>query len=196
MKFSRVLRMLICLSLALSITSCSTARKPAPKRSQKVAARVPRMNVSWEEVRRSPANVEVLLVKPTALAEGNAKEGWLRVPEQFRKFHTTIYMPEKPMLGVADYRVTKNGYLFVACSYDYQGNASGDWRETRWMRDDFYAHGWREATAADLGGALVDSGNREHVVFVKKVEAGESGRLRCNKYAPPLFIITSNESKQ
>jgi hypothetical protein len=153
------------------------------------------MNVPWDEVRQSPAAVEVLFMKPVPLVESNAKDGWPRVPEQFRKFHTTIYMPERPMLGVADYRVTKSGFLFVACNYEYEGNAGGGWTATRWMRDDFYAHGWCEATSSDLGGVLVNGANRECVVFMKKVSAGESGRLRCNKYSAPFFIITTNEKR-
>lgn len=52
----------------------------------------------------------------------------------------------------------------------------------------------REATAKDLGGALVKGDNREQVVFVKRVETGERGRLRCNKHDPPFFIVCSNES--
>src|SRR3954471_13717457 len=113
MKFASLVRLFMCVSLALFVSSCSTVRKPGPKRSKKATVRVPRMNVAWDEIRANPASIEVLLMNPISLVETNAKGGWLRVPEQFRNFHTTIYMPEKPMLGVADYRVTKSGYLFV-----------------------------------------------------------------------------------
>ena len=135
-------------------------------------------------------------MKPVPLAAGVGKTNWLRVPDELLKRQARIFAPVGPVNGVADYKVTAAGYLLVACNYDYQGNASGNWQEGRWFREQFYAHGWREATAKELGGALVSGQNREQVVFVKKVAAGESGRLRCNKHDPPFFIVRGGEPAQ
>ena len=133
-------------------------------------------------------------MKPVPLVASEGKSAWVRVPDLFTNRQAMIFMPTGPVNGVADYKVTKGGHLLVACDYSYQGNSSGGWQEQRWTRQQFYAHGWLEATTEDLGGVLVNGGNREQVVFVKKVAAGESGRLRCNKYGPPHFIVCTTES--
>jgi len=153
---------------------------------------IQRMTVSWGEIRRQPARVEVAKMEAQPLIESQDKNGWLRVPEQLRRYRTQVFSTPEKHLGVTDYRVTRSGWLLVACYYGYDGNASGGWTSEVWKREDFYAHGWREATVEDLGGRLVKGDNREQVVFVKRVTAGETGRLRCNKYAPPLFILCSD----
>jgi hypothetical protein len=81
----------------------------------------------------------------------------------------------------------------VACNYSYQGNSSGGWTDEQWLRADFYRDGWKEADPENLGGRLVLIGNREQVIFVKKAEAGDSGRLRCNKYNPPFFLLCTED---
>ena len=163
-----------------------------PKR--KPAAQIQRMTARWDDIRKEPAAVEVLNMKPLPLGVGQGETAWMRVPDQLTKYRTTILTATGPMNGVADYRVTKAGYLLVACNFDYQGNSSGEWEASRWTREQFHEHGWREATNKDLGGVLVKGDNREQVVFVKRVAAGESGRLRCNKYDPPYFIVCSSEA--
>ncbi len=163
------------------------------KQKRKPASQIQRMTASWDDIRKEPAAVEVLNMKSQPLVVGQGKTAWMRVPDQLTKYRTTIFTATEPMNGAANYRVTKAGYLLVACNFDYQGNSSGEWEASRWTREQFYEHGWREATHKDLGGALVKGDNREQVVFVKRVAAGESGRLRCNKYDPPYFILCSNE---
>lgn len=146
---------------------------------------------TWEEIRQVPATVEVTGMKPVPLEREDGKNGWKQVPEQFTKTRTLIFKPADPQVGVADYKVTKGGYLVLACNFVNQGNNGGHWKETRWLPDDFYAHGWRDAQ--NSGGRLIKAGGRQQLIFVKKVEAGESGKLRCNKYDPPFFIQCSNE---
>ena len=163
----------------------------SPIANSKAEVPIQRMTVSWDKIRNSPAKIEVVNMTPVILTERPEKNAWSRVPSQLATYQTMIFAPTGAVNGVADYKVTSAGYLLVACNYDYQGNASGDWKEGCWTRADFYTHGWTEATSEDLGGALVNGQNRQQVVFVKKVEAGETGRLRSNKYDPPYFILCS-----
>ena len=187
--------------LALSSFACgllvacvSPKSKSAAPRPQKATAPPPiqRATMTLEQIRREPAAVTVLQMQSIVLTVSPGKTGWLRVPEQFTKFRTRIFASEGRSSGVADYKVTQSGYLVAACNYDYQGNGSGGWEAESWTREQFYAHGWRELVPEVMGGPLVDGQNRQHVVFVKAVSAGESGRLRCNKYSPPYFILCSN----
>lgn len=142
----------------------------------------------WSETLNQPATVKVLKMSPVPLVVGTGKESWTQVPDFFQRNAATIHMPAGRGDGVAEYEVITGGYVFVACNYSNQGNRSGGWHEERWTQKDFADHGWEEISTADLGGKLVKNGPRTQVVFVKKMTAGEQGRLRCNKYDPPYFI--------
>jgi len=190
MKTLILIRAVAFAALGILLSGCSSTNRPVSSRPK-----IQRMTVDWEQVWSEPAAVEVFRMKPVPLvAGGEDKTAWVRVPDLFTKQPAMIFMATGPVNGVADYKVTKGGYLLVACDYTYKGNSSGSWLEERWTRQQFYKHGWREATAKDLGGVLVSGDNHRQVVFVKKVVAGESGRLRCNKYGPPHFIVCSTES--
>lgn len=164
-----------------------------PVREPAKPVEIQRATVSLEQIRREAAEVEVLGMAAMPLVVSPGKAAWSRVPAEFSKHSTLIFSSTAKVNGVADYKVTRGGYLVVACNYDYQGNDSGNWVEERWTREQFYANGWRELVAEDLGGALVDGQNRQHVVFVKGVATGSTGRLRCNKYSPPFFIVCSDK---
>ena len=144
--------------------------------------------VSWQKILREPAAVEVIGTQPLRLVTGN---DWLQVPKAFATNQTVGFWATNKYEGVADFKVTKAGYLFVACHFGYEGNRSGGWKEVMWTPDQFFEHGWREMTSEDIGGVLVTPRNRELVVFMKRVQAGESGRIRCNKYTAPCFIMCS-----
>jgi hypothetical protein len=191
---ANIITQAVLLSLfGILLSGCSSTKPKHPVARTTPPPQIQRMTSSWDDIRKEPATVEVLNMKSVPLSVGQGKTAWVRVPDQFAKYRTAIFATNAPVNGVADYKVTTGGYLLVACNFDFQGNPSGGWEATRWTRAQFYQHGWREATAKDLGGFLVKGDNREQVVFVKKVPAGESGRLRCNKYDPPYFIVCGNE---
>ena len=183
-------------AVCVLLFACASPKPPAkPVTSRPVSRPTPvqRATVSLEQIRREAAVVEVSGMRSIPLAVSLGKTGWSRIPSELLKFQTAIFASEAKVNGVADYKVTKGGYLVVACNYDYQGNDSGNWVEERWTRAQFYSNGWRELVVEDLGGALVDGQNRQHAVFVKGVATGATGRLRCNKYSPPYFIICSDK---
>ena len=170
---------------------------PKKKTAQHPPGRVPpvrivEMNVSWDVVRRQPAKVAVLGMKPVMLVEGQGRDAWARVPARLTEYEGKICQPTTPVDGVADFKVLESGYAIVACNFSYQGNSSGDWLNQRWTRKEFFENGWREISAQKLGGTLVKGDNREQVLFVKRLAQGETGRLRCNKYDPPYFITLSS----
>jgi len=148
-------------------------------------------NVDWEKVRATPAKLAVINMTLVPLKAGAEKDGWLTVPERFLSHKTQIFKHTGPTNGVADYKVTADGYLIVACNYDYQGNPSGNWQQDVWTAAKFRSAGWIEASEQELGGRLINPNNRAQRIFVKFVKAGDDGRLRCNKHEPPFFIVTS-----
>ncbi len=152
--------------------------------------------VNWSDVRRNPAELDVFNMEPIPLSAGVGKKAWVRIPDQLEQQSMLIYMPTGPCNGVADYKVTRAGFLLVACNYDYQGHGNGDWQKRSWEVDDFKDNGWRELTEAQLGGVLVKGDNREQIIFIKRVSEGENGRLRCNKYDPPYFIVEAGRGAQ
>jgi hypothetical protein len=142
----------------------------------------------WDAMKRNPARIEALSMQAVPLVAGNDKLGWARVPERLVKHEASVFMPARKHQGVADIQVTGDGYLLLACNYDYQGNASGNWKQDVWDERKFKSKGWLRISNKELGGALVKGDNREQILFVKHVRKGESFRLRCNKYDPPLPI--------
>ncbi len=175
--------------LAFSMVPLFAGEKSKPS----AAARV-----DWENVRAAPAVVEVLNMSPVPLAadaDSKQKFSWLRVPQRLQKgWH--IFKPEGETNGITDFNVTRSGFVLVACNYAYQGNSGGDWGKDAWTAEDFLEHGWVEASEAELGGLLISGRNREHRIFAKYVEAGEAGRLRCNKYDPPFFIVAVSQKSE
>lgn len=144
---------------------------------------------SWDAMQQSPATIEVANMKPVPLAESEGKEAWTKVPEQLKKRGAMVFMPAAPVNGIADFKVLADGYVLVACNYDYQGNRQGKWDEEDWDERKFRSKGWDKLTNGELGGPLVKGGNREQVVFAKQLKKGTTARLRCNKYDPPFLII-------
>ncbi len=142
----------------------------------------------WDSIILEPGAVEVVNMKPVPIVEGKEKNSWLHVPDALKE-NTQVFIENGKASGVADFTATKEGWVLIACDYSYQGNRGGNWQETRWEEKDFQAHGWRKLAKNELGGLLIDEGNHELTVFTKRLKVGESGRLRCNKYHPPQFIL-------
>ncbi|MGI9243464.1 MAG: hypothetical protein ACR2RV_21875, partial [Verrucomicrobiales bacterium] len=118
------------------------------------------------------------------------KKGWIGIPKGFKSHNATIFKPERDQLGVAEFRVTKDGYVLLACNFDYQGNRSGDWVDTVLSKEEIRKMGWKEIRKPKkLGGQLVQQDGRVQTVFFKKVYRGEYFKLRCNKYDPPYPIL-------
>lgn len=143
----------------------------------------------WEAMKRTPAQIEVLNMEPTPLVASKEKTGWASVPPQLTKYAAIVYMPSGGTNGVADIKVNSDGYLMLACNYDYQGNSSGKWDEEDWNEKKFKSKGWHMMSKTDLGGLLVKGDNRAQVVFAKQVRKGDTLRIRCNKYDPPYPIL-------
>jgi len=147
--------------------------------------------VDWQSMSHSPAQIEVLNMRSVPLAESADKNGWAKIPAALSKFGAVVYMPAENANGVADIKVTADGYLLVACNYDYQGNKQGKWDEEAWDAKKFKTKGWHELSKHELEGELVKGDNRMQTIFVKQVKKGEAFRLRCNKYDPPYPILLS-----
>ena len=73
----------------------------------------------FEGMKRTPAQIEVVNMQPGPLVESADKKGWARVPAQLTKYNAVIYTSAGGTNGVADIKVTGDGYLMVACNYDY-----------------------------------------------------------------------------
>ena len=147
----------------------------------------------WDAMKRTPAQIEVVNMKPVPLAASDDKKGWAKIPPQLTKFGAVVYMPEGNTNGVADITVTAEGYLLLACNYDYQGNSSGKWDEEVWNEKKFKSKGWHLMGKSELGGVLVKGDNREQAVLVKQVHKGDTLRIRCNKYDPPYPILLTGK---
>jgi hypothetical protein len=93
-------------------------------------------------------------------------------------------------LSFADDYTFAGGNLNLAA-----GNSIGNWTDTRWKAEDFKKNGWRKIEEKEMGGKLINSRDQDLRVFYKKLEAGDEGSLRCNKYGAPQFMTLPAPSK-
>jgi hypothetical protein len=164
-------------------------RRETAKSGAKQAAVQENTAAYWEAMKRSQAQIEVVNMQPIALVADNDQKGWTTVPSQLTKNAAVIYMPAGTTNGVADVKVTAKGFLMLACNYDYQGNASGNWQQDVWDESKFESEGWHHMSETELGGVLVKGDNRAQIIFSKHVDKGETFRIRCNKHDPPFPIL-------
>jgi hypothetical protein len=139
-----------------------------------------------------PAKISVINMTPKPLVASGANEGWAKVPTRFAEYEVTVYAPpggDKTTNGVADITVLEDGYLMLACNYDYQGNKDGDWQKDVWDKAKFQSKGWAVIGKGVTGTDLVNGKNRAQVIYGKAVKKGDTFRLRCNKYDPPYPIL-------
>jgi hypothetical protein len=147
----------------------------------------------WDAIAKAPPEIAVLKMQAKPLAVSADKNGWARIPDMLAQRGAVIYMPDDEHLGVADIQVISDGYLFIACNWDYQGNQSGDWDKDAWDERKFKTKGWDKLTKGELGGELIRNNNRVQTVFFKRVKKGDTFRLRCNKYDPPYPILLNSK---
>jgi hypothetical protein len=148
----------------------------------------------WETMQHSPAQIEVARMHPGPLVESKETAGWDKVPATLRKYGAVIYLPSDKFDGVADITVTGDGYLFLACNYDYQGNTLGGWSGDAWDEKKFKSHGWHVLSKHELDGDFVKVNGRAQKVFCLQVHKGETLHLRCNKYDPPYPILVGTKA--
>jgi len=150
--------------------------------------------LTWDELRKQSARVKVVRMQSVPLVPEDGKLGMTEVPKQFLDFQTVIFVPDNlktdPANGLAEYEVISDGYLIIACNFGNQGSGT-KLLPYYWPQNQFVANGWQEITPAEVGGVLMHGRERPQVLFLKRATKGERGHLRCNKYHPPFFIVTS-----
>ena len=170
--------------------------KPTPTRRPGFEPK-PNVRGTLAKLVGNAGGLEVVKTKPQPLLPDVEYPGkkrsskFFNVPAKLVDAGARIHWPMDANGGVAEYKVTSDGYVAIICDYSYQGNNSGGWTETRWTADDFRDNGWKELSESQMGAQLIKSEKKPLVVFYKKLKAGEEGKLRCNKYGPPIFLTFS-----
>lgn len=173
--------------------------KPPPTPAPAVAVQTKPGVFTWANAKNDPAKIQVEKLPAARLdPKGRTDDagGFQTVPEKFAGTPVTYYGggAKQSFQPVAEIAVLEDGFLFVWCNYNYQGNSGGGWEKERWTARDFVQNGWQHLTEKDMGGLLVkgkpgDKNVGPTEVFVKYVRKGESLKLRCNKYHPPLPFV-------
>jgi len=151
---------------------------------------VPAYALDWEAAKRDAAQVTVVNCEPVPLVEGTGKGQFLKVGKKLTDAGAQVFVqaPGKKTSNVADLSVTKDGWVLIAAHYGYEGNSQGDWDKEAWDEKKFKKGAWQVLQKTEMGGPLVDSDNREWVVFAKRLKAGTTMRLVVNKYSYPHVI--------
>ncbi len=152
--------------------------------------------INWNIIYAQSAAIDSKSDKPIPLKKTDQARGWTQVPESLEKHGSMIYFEHvsgegSAAGGVAEFEVTRGGYLLLACHFGGEGNSSGEWTKTRLTEEGFVALGWRVLSDKLMGGPLQKDGEggRRQVVLCKKVAKGEKYSLRSNKYDPPYAIV-------
>ncbi|MEM7387016.1 MAG: hypothetical protein AAF514_18930 [Verrucomicrobiota bacterium] len=92
--------------------------------------------------------------------------------------------------GVTDFEIITSGtvYLAVTSRWGSGGNSSGGWKEELTTKKEFLDAGWKPITKLS---ETADDFGHEHrwVLYQKECRAGESYRLRTEKYCKPLLFF-------
>jgi hypothetical protein len=147
--------------------------------------------IDWQSAQRNPAQITVVNCEPVPLSVGEGRGQFLKVPAKLDGALVFVEANGKKTGNTADFTVLKEGWLLIASDYSYQGNSSGDWDEKRWTEKEFKKNGWEMLADKQMGGTLVDKGNKEWKVFAKRVRPKDSMRLITNKYGYPKLIVFS-----
>jgi hypothetical protein len=97
---------------------------------------------------------------------------------------TQVY--DSGLSGVAIVHVHREGPIYVAASWDYDGNSSGQWMEERWLKEDFEKNGWKEIGTVKIPH---HGHQQEHTLFARTCNKGERFRLRTRKYGAPYVFV-------
>ena len=87
--------------------------------------------------------------------------------------------------GELEFRVQDDATVYLAGFFGYDGNSQGDWDDDRLMQSGLLELGW---THVDY---MTGGNGKQLEIYSRKVSAGETYRLRVNKYTAPLLITTS-----
>jgi hypothetical protein len=136
-----------------------------------------------------PAGISVERMKSIPLVVSAGEKNWMQVPDKLTTHLASIFKPDKDKEGIADILVQKDGFLLLACNYDYQGNRLGNWKAHVSDAVAMKRKGWKLLSESELGGKLIQGDKRQQVIFYKRVSRGEHLYLRCNKYDPPYPIV-------
>lgn len=92
-----------------------------------------------------------------------------------------------PLRGVALVKAHRMCKVFVAASWENDGNSSGQWTEERWTEATFEEKGWEEVGKVKIKHR---GSKHEHKLFVKVFNEGEQARIRTRKYGAPYVFAT------
>ncbi|MFO0917136.1 MAG: bifunctional serine/threonine-protein kinase/formylglycine-generating enzyme family protein [Planctomycetaceae bacterium] len=146
---------------------------------------------SWESAKSRQAVVKNVNFPSVPLNTESLDKFFNSVPTRFTEHPSVIYA--EPRAQEIRFDVDQDGFVLLACSFDYQGNDSGGWLEKRWTAQDFTQHGWRQLSENDVGGRLFAPKHKQNqTCFVKYLASGDKYTLVCNKSDPPFLIQFSN----
>lgn len=125
--------------------------------------------------------VEVLAAEP------HPTEDFLPNPDQApgQLEGTTAFV--SPLSGVAIIRVNRREQVFVAASWQYDGNRAGQWTQETWSKQDFIDRGWKEIGEVQIKHR---GSNQPHVLFARDCNKGDRFRIRTRKYGAPFVFAT------
>lgn len=110
---------------------------------------------------------------------------WEEIPEDLIGIR---FLQHPKHQGVLTFSVESSGLVFIATStrWNSGGNSSGDWQEEVMLEKDLRRNGWRKVRAFD---DLTSTDPGEMAVFFRFCQAGESFRIRTEKYVAPILLI-------
>jgi len=116
--------------------------------------------------------------------------GAVVAPRQMRAELEGTLVYDSGVSGVAIVRVHRKARIYVAASWAYDGNNSGQWTQERWTKEDFKNHGWKE-----IGTVRIPHRGHEqqHILFVRDCNKGDRFRLRSRKYGAPFVFAPRTE---
>jgi len=92
--------------------------------------------------------------------------------------------------GRIEFEAAADGPLFLAVSYEYDGNSDGGWSAEKWSEAKFLDDDWWLVARLMLFNSTAPE-PQAHLVFVRQCRAGEKFAVRSRKYHPPVVIAAA-----
>ena len=133
--------------------------------------------------------VDVAGTTATPLIPGSVQgAGWFEIPAEFRG--ACIFTQRKKgegRTGFTDITAKRDGELYLACSWAYEGNRGGGWWEQRMTADQLEEKGWQEV------GKMYLRVHTAYRIFKRSFKKNEKVEIRTNKYSFPYVIVPSDD---
>jgi len=166
--------LLLLLSPAAAVTVIAQSDQGKPKNDGASQAAPGWPTESWRL-----ATVNVVSAQPTEL---ESDKSWSKIPDFLKGAKIYSHQPKGNEL---EFEATSDGIVIIAASWNYDGNSSGGWYESRTTPEHIVERGWM----ALVGQQILNGEKDTHQLYMRRVKAGDKVNFHTRRYNQPYLVL-------